>query len=176
MADFVWAIGFDWNETQASAGDSTKLQATMCMSQGQKKVPIKNGRYQVICNGSSGLDFVLFDRTDWGKQVPAASSISISSFYVQIEKASDAFPGQARSPIGAHNFLATNINYDITASETTPCFPKEVSGHTWDTGSATIQNDGRFEVTITFDVTYGQTTKSFQKDPEMEVSDASGYS
>lgn len=176
MSSYVWAVGFDWNETRRSA-DGKHLLATMCLSLGKEIIhPQKSGRlYPVDCKKGDALDLSVFDRTHWRGTKPLATEFTFSYCLIVFEKSKNAPSDQAaESPVGVKSDLASDLTSDLSVAETTPCFRRSVPGHAWDGGEYSLLHNGLFELTITFDVSYGGQTKHFRKDPEMEVSGVSG--
>lgn len=176
MASYIWAIGFDWNETRASL-DPNRKTATMSMSFGNTLLAYGKNGYPIDAGRSTSLDLRLFDRTQWQKgKVPTAESFRFRNFLIRFEKGADAKADQtARSPVGSITDEVDLVGSYLDKNETTPCFPNEVSGHAWDFGDYAIVHDGCFELTITFEVSVdGQSYRPFQKDPEMVVTGVSG--
>lgn len=176
MAAYIWAIGFDWNETRTSRDPDRKV-ATMQMSLGDTVLEHGKHGYPIDVAKSDVLDLRLFDRTNWENgQVPPPSAFLFRAFRIDFERAADA-PAQqsARSPISTSSLQTDQVGSYLSQGETTPCFPNEVSGHTWDFGDSSIVHGGRFELTISFEVSIDEKPfRWFQKDPEMVVTGVSG--
>ncbi len=176
MSSYVWAVGFDWNETRHAA-DGKRLLATMCLSLGNEIVhPVRSRQlYPVDCKKGDALDLSLFDRTDWRGAPPGADEFAFSFCEIVFERSKNAPPSQrAESPVGVKSDLATDLTSDLSIAETTPCFRRAVPHHAWDGGEYPLLHNGLFELTISFDVTLRGRKKAFRKDPEMEVSGVSG--